>query len=165
MIPVSMVLAVIAAFCLLPSLYYGARQDLKEFKFSASHFDSLAVNAAIVFTVAMYLMLVVEGAWFTAVTFVLLSAFASMMFLGLGIRFGGGGDWRALIYIAWISSPILISTIILSAIFGAVQAIYWVLRPDIITPPLFRKIPFAVSIFLGYLSALLIFIAGTFISV
>jgi hypothetical protein len=41
---------------------------------------------------------------------------------------------------------------------GALQAFYWIARPDIDVPPAFRKVPFAVSIFAGYVVALVFFI-------
>ena len=71
---------------------------------------------------------------------------------------GGGGDWRALIYIAWIAPFLLIYTILAMMVCGALQAFYWIARPDIDVPPAFRKVPFAVSIFAGYAIALVFFV-------
>ena len=154
MIPSSEIFAVLAAACLIPSLYRGAVQDLKEFKFAEIHFDTLWINAAIVLLVLMYVTLLIEGLWFVAVEFLVLSIVASLIFSFIGLRFGGGGDWRALCYIAVFAPFILINVVVVSALCGFVQAVYWLMRPDIDAPPLFRKIPFALSILCGYLITL-----------
>jgi hypothetical protein len=146
----SVIFGILAAICLIPSLYRGTVQDLKEFKFSETHFNSLWVNAAIIFDVFMYISLLVEGSWMLAVEFFALSVVASLIFLFIAFRYGGGGDWRALIFIAWIAPFILGGVIAASAVCGVLQAIYWLWRDDIDTPPLYRKIPFALSIFAGY---------------
>ena len=159
MIPPSELFGILAAICLIPSLYRGAVQDLKEFKFSESHFDSLWINAAIVFDVLMYISLLIEGSWMLAIEWLMLSIIASLIFLFIAFRYGGGGDWRALIFISWIAPFMLISVILASAVCGVVQAIYWVARTDIDTPPMYRKIPFALSIFAGYLISLIWLIA------
>jgi hypothetical protein len=159
MIPFSMLFGILAAICLIPSLYRGTIQDLKEFKFSEIHFNSLWINGAFVFDVLMYTSLLSEGLWLLAVEFFALSVAASLIFLFIGFRYGGGGDWRALIFITWIAPFMLIQVLLVSAVCGIVQAVYWLMRPDIDTPPLFRKIPFTLSIFAGYLIALIWFVA------
>lgn len=159
MIPISELFGILAAICLLPSLYRGAVQDLEEFKFSEKHFNSLWVNAAFILAVLMYISLLLEGSWLLAVEWGIVSAISSLIFLFIAFRFGGGGDWRAMIYIAWITPFILIYVIMASAICGVIQAVYWTTRKDIKVPPMFRKIPFAVSIFAGYVIALIWFAA------
>ena len=154
-----MLFGILAAICLIPSLYRGTIQDLKEFKFSEIHFNSLWINGAFVFDVLMYTSLLSEGLWLLAVEFFALSVAASLIFLFIGFRYGGGGDWRALIFITWIAPFMLIQVLLVSAVCGIVQAVYWLMRPDIDTPPLFRKIPFTLSIFAGYLIALIWFVA------
>ena len=154
-----MLFGILAAICLIPSLYRGTIQDLKEFKFSEIHFNSLWINGAFVFDVLMYTSLLSEGLWLLAVEFFALSVAASLIFLFIGFRYGGGGDWRALIFITWIAPFMLIQVLFVSAVCGIVQAVYWLMRPDIDTPPLFRKIPFTLSIFAGYLIALIWFVA------
>ena len=118
MITISVFLGILAAVCLIPALYRGAAQDLKEFKFSEIHFDSLWINAAFVLDVLMYVELLVEGSWLLAVEWLVLSFIASLIFLFIAFRFGGGGDWRALIFIAWIAPFILIPVILASAILS-----------------------------------------------
>jgi hypothetical protein len=154
MIPIPEILAILAATCLLPSLYRGAVQDLKEFKFAEMHFDSLWVNAAIILTIGTYISFVIEGVWLNVVYYFAISVVASLIFSTSGFRFGSGGDWRALCYIAFIAPFMLIQVLLASGACGIVQAVYWMARTDIDTPPMFRKIPFAVSIFCGYLIAL-----------
>ena len=154
-----MLFGILAAICLIPSLYRGTIQDLKEFKFSEIHFNSLWINGAFVFDVLMYTSLLSEGLWLLAVEFFALSVAASLIFLFIGFRYCGGGDWRALIFITWIAPFMLIQVLFVSAVCGIVQAVYWLMRPDIDTPPLFRKIPFTLSIFAGYLIALIWFVA------
>jgi prepilin signal peptidase PulO-like enzyme (type II secretory pathway) len=155
MIPFSELFGIVAAICLIPPLYRGAAQDLKEFKFSEIHFDSLWINAAIFLDVLMYVALIAEGSWVLAAEWLVLSIAASLIFSFIAFRYGGGGDWRALIFIAWIAPFMLIDVILASAVCGIVQAVYWLMRTDIDTPPMYRKIPFALSIFAGYLISLL----------
>jgi hypothetical protein len=154
MIAIYEILGILAAICLLPSLYRGAVQDLKEFKFAEIHFDSLWVNAAIVLIIGMYIALLIDGLWLLAVEWLAFSVISALIFGFIGFRFGQGGDWRAMMWIAVIAPVMLVNVIIASAICGVVQAIYWLMRPDIDTPPMFRKIPFAVSICTGYVIAL-----------
>ena len=158
MITVSVFFGIVAAICLIPSLYRGAVQDLKEFKFSEAHFNTYWINAAFVCVILMYIALVSEGLWFLAVEFFVLSILALLGFSFIAFRYGGGGDWRALIYIACIAPFVFIQAIVAAAVCGMVQAIYWVLRTDIETPAMYRKIPFALSILAGYLISLIWFI-------
>lgn len=155
------ILAALAAACLIPSLFRGAAQDLKEFKFSKTHFDSLWVNAAYVLVVLMYLWILLDGLWLIVAEMMMISIVSSLIFGFIAFRYGGGGDWRALIYIAWIAPFMLFSVLVATGICGIVQAVYWMTRTDIDTdtPALFRKIPFALSILCGYLIALGYFVA------
>ena len=159
MIPASEVFGILAATCLLPPLYRGAVQDLKEFKFSEEHFNNLFVRGSIFNTIVMYVLLIFhESGWLFAAELLAISVVASVFFSFVGFRYGGGGDWRALIYIAWIAPFLLIYTILAMMVCGALQAFYWIARPDIDVPPAFRKVPFAVSIFAGYAIALVFFV-------
>jgi hypothetical protein len=148
--PLSWVFGILAAICLIPSLYYGTIQDLKEFRFSKAHFESLWVNSAFVLTILMYLFLVIEGSAVFAIELLVLSVIATLIFSFIGFRFSSGGDWRALIYVAWIAPFLLAYVLFATGVCAIVQALYWVLRTDITTPRMFRKIPFALSIFCGY---------------
>jgi len=154
MIAASAIAAILAAACLLPSLYYGARQDLKEFRFSEIHFESLWINAAIVCTVMMYVCLIAEQGWQSIIAYLTMTIISWIAFSFIAFHFGNGGDWRAMMYVAGIAPSILINTIISIAVCGIVQAIIWLARTDIKIPPMFRKIPFAVSILCGYMIAL-----------
>ena len=159
----SYLFAIIAALCLVPSLYYGALQDLKEFKFSASHFESLWVNAAFVLVVLMYVFLVIEGSWGIAVQWFVVSVIAALVFSFIGFRYGGknisaggGGDWMAMTYIALIAPFMLIYVMLAAGVCGIIQAGYWLMKEDDLdTPVMFRKIPFALSILCGYILALM----------
>lgn len=159
MIPPSEIFGIFAAICLIPSLYSGAVQDLREFKFSKTHFDSLLMNAAYILVILMYIELLREEMWnFVAVLFAA-SVVASLIFGFIGFRYGGGGDWRALIYIAWIAPFMLGYVLVASGVCGIIQAIYWMTRTDIDIPPMFRKIPFAASILCGYVISLVYLVA------
>lgn len=159
MIFASELFGILAAACLLHPLYRGAVQDLKEFKFSKEHFNSVFVHASILCMIAMYVLLVLpEQNWLFAAELLAISVVASVFFSFVGFRYGGGGDWRALIYIAWIAPFLLIYAILAMMVCGALQAFYWIARPDIDVPPAFRKVPFAVSIFAGYAIALVFFV-------
>ncbi len=163
MIAISGILGILAAICLLPSLYRGVVQDLKEFKFAEAHFDSLWVNAAFILIGGMYVSILIDRLWLMVVELLLISVVASLIFWFIGLRSrGAGGDWRALIYIAVIAPFMLLEVLVASCICGVVQAVYWIMRPDIKTPPMFRKIPFAVSIFSGYVIALLWMVVKVF---
>jgi hypothetical protein len=146
----SEILGILAAICLIPSLYYGTLQDLKEFRFSKAHFNSLWVNAAYVLVILMYIFMLIEGNLFVVIEFLALSVISTLIFSFIGFRFSSGGDWRAMIYVAWIAPFLLFYVMIAAAGCAFVQAIYWVMRTDIDTPPLFRRIPFALSILCGY---------------
>jgi hypothetical protein len=154
MIPLSEIFGIMAAACLVPPLYYGTVQDLREFRFSKTHFESLWVNAAYVLVILMYLEILLEGSWIFACELLAISVVSSLIFSFIGFRYSSGGDWRALIYVAWIAPLMLVSVLLASGICGILQAMYWVWRTDIDVPPMFRKIPFALSIFCGYLIAL-----------
>jgi uncharacterized membrane protein len=154
MIPYAEICMILAAACLIPSLYRGAVQDLKEFKFAEIHFDSLWVNVAIVLVIASYVSLVIDGVWLLAGELLFLSLAASLLFSFIGFRYGRGGDWRALCFVSWIAPFMLLQVLVASALCAFVQGIYWMARTDIDTPPMFRQIPFAVSILCGYVIAL-----------
>jgi hypothetical protein len=154
----SFILTVLAAACLVPSLYKGAVQDMKEFRFSEKHFDSLWINAAFILLILAYLLMFCEGMWYTIVSWAVLSIVATLIFLFIAFRYGGGGDWRAMIYIVWIAPFFMFHTLIAIGLCGIAQAGYWVIKPDESVPRMFRKVPFAVSIFWGYVIGVIFFV-------
>ena len=102
-IVLSQILGTLAAICLIPSLYSGTLQDLKEFMFSEKHFESLWINLAYILVILMYLFLLIEGSLTFAAELILISVIATLVFSFIGFRFSSGGDWRALMYVAWIA--------------------------------------------------------------
>ena len=156
-IVLSQILGTLAAICLIPSLYSGTLQDLKEFMFSEKHFESPWINLAYILVILMYLLLLIEGSLTFAAELILISVIATLVFSFIGFRFSSGGDWRALMYVAWIAPFMLAYVLLATGICGVVQAVYWMMKPgDTDTPVMFRKIPFALSILCGYIIALAI---------
>jgi len=71
------------------------------------------------------------------------------------LRFGSGGDWRALMYIAIICPLLIVPTVIFSLVVGAVLAVATLFaKEDEITHRYYRSIPFALAILAGFVGAI-----------
>ena len=151
------VFALAASLCLIPSLYHGAKQDLHEFKFSESHFKTDLIKIAFGFLALTYVCMFIDELSTMVAMMVGMSLIGWVVFSFIGFRFGNGGDWRAMMYIAAITPFLLFSSMIVIGICAMIQAIVWVARKDILVPPMFRKIPFALSILVGYVIAVVVF--------
>ena len=139
-------------------LYRGAKSDLSNRTFPKEYFDKNIVYICGFFTAITYLSLIASGFWGKAVVYFFISVIAAIVFWFMGLRFGSGGDWRAMIYIALFSPFILLSTCIITFFSSAILAVYSVWRCDDNTPRLYRTVPFAVAIFVGYVAAVCIFV-------
>ena len=151
------ILSILAALCLIPILIQGAMSDVNTRTFPSSLWKSKyhLVEIAGTLVLTQYICMAAMGDMITVVTLVLVSIFLSLIFLFAGLNFGSGGDWRALIFIVWVSPAFILATCLASLAFGFVLAIYAMIEPeDEIEPILYRTVPFAVAICCGYICAI-----------
>jgi len=84
----------------------------------------------------------------------------SLFFYYMGLNFGSGGDWRALIYIALVCPALIIQTVVFALVTGALMAVYFMTQPeDELDPVPFRSIPFAMAILVGFVVAIVFSVA------
>lgn len=155
----AIVFIIAAALCIIPSLVAGAIKDIKERRFPKEYWKWTPKIAGM-FTFFAYLLIFMETGFYTPATWLAFSIVCVMVFYAAGIRFGSGGDWRALIYIALISPWLLPITVIGSLVAGFILAVVYLLLPqDPLDPiPVFmRTVPFAVAILIGYVVAIVLF--------
>jgi len=155
------ILMICSALCIIPILAAGALVDIRERRFPKEYWNSWVVKVAGLFTTFSYLVMIADGNWYHVVCYVAISIVLALAFYGAGIRFGAGGDWRALIYIVVICPWLIAGTIVFSLIVGFAMAIgYLIIPKDPLdqTPIFARTIPFAVAIVIGYMASLALFI-------
>jgi hypothetical protein len=70
-----------------------------------------------------------------------------LIFSFVGIRFGSGGDMRALMWIALVSPILIPMTLLIGAIVSLVLAIYALAKKT--------TVPLAVAILIGYIGSIL----------
>ena len=143
---------IIAGMCLLPALVAGAISDIRNRTFPASYFEWPAKIGGII-TVIAYLCMIADGDWMVAV-YIAGSLILALAFYAMGLRFGSGGDWRALIYVCVICPLLIIPTLIVSIFVGAGMAIYAMRNEDELVPTPFRSVPFSVAILAGLVVAI-----------
>ena len=131
----------IAQLILFPSLVYGAWYDFQSRKFPAKLWNVTA-PIALFFTVIMYLLLIASAQWTLVMALLFVSAILSVTFYVLALRFGSGGDYRALWTIAIICPTIAITTTILALIFGIIQVAIMTLTH--------KTTPWAISILIAF---------------
>lgn len=153
-------LMVCSALCLMPILVKGAISDIKTRRFPKAYWDSLLVNLGGIITIIFYLYAIAEGYWFTVTLLLILSASCMLLFNYLGLAFGSGGDWRALIYISAVCPFFIVQTVLFSLLASLPMVVYETLKQsDNLEPVLFRTVPFAVAILGGLIMAILCNIA------
>lgn len=111
----------VAGLFILPILMAGAIYDVRSRTFPKHLWDSWFVKIAGVFTIMMYLTLVATVQWAAILALLLTSVIFSVIFYVIALRFGSGGDYRALIYIAWIVPSFIAQIVIVSIMIGAIQ--------------------------------------------
>jgi hypothetical protein len=139
--------AIISQLILLPSLIYGAWYDFQSRKFPAKLWSATA-PIGLFFTIVMYLLLIASAQWTLIMALLFVSAILSVTFYILAVRFGSGGDYRALWTIAIICPTIAITTTILALVFGVVQVVIMVFTK--------KSAPWAVSILAAFIIAMLL---------
>ena len=152
------ILSILAAILIIPILIRGAIEDINTRTFPASFWKTpqhlVEIAGALVLT--QYIIMVCIGDWITVATLVLISVVLSLIFLFIGLNFGSGGDWRAMIYIALLSPALILTTCLASLACGFILAIYEMIQPeDEIEPIMFRTIAFAPAICAGYICSII----------
>jgi hypothetical protein len=146
---------IIAGLCLIPALVAGAKSDVKDRTFPATYWDYPSKAGGVV-TFICYLYMIAVGMGVLVGGYLAISVVFALGFYAMGLRFGSGGDWRALMYIAAICPLLIVQTVIFSLIAGAVIAavMMFTYKEDELDPLAFRSVPFAVAIFIGLLAAM-----------
>ena len=150
-------LLILAACCMIPILTAGAISDLKTRTFPKSYWKgNVLVPAA--FVMFQYLVMIMAGEFYMIGLSIIIAITSGLSCAFMGLRYGSGGDWRALMYIGIISPLLMLPTVVLSLIVGLVIVIFEYGMLPKGTNPLKVTIPFAVAILAGYVGSLLIFI-------
>jgi hypothetical protein len=147
------ILSILAALCIVPTLIAGAISDYKTRTFPADYWK-YAGKVAGFFVFLEYCMMVSSGQWIEVLILLGVSIVASAFFFFMGIRYGSGGDWRAMIYIAWIAPAMLAIICVFSLAVGFMQAID-ALRVKSDVPIIMRNVPYAVAICGGFVIAIM----------
>ncbi len=137
-------LQLIAAIIIIVPLIRGAISDVNTRVFPKEYW-SFPAKAAGIFTIMMYLTKYNDPTWIA--TYLGASLIAALILYVIGIRFGSGGDCRALIYCA-ILAPLILFTwqfLILLCLISLVLAI-WELGRKSDKHPFERHIPWVVAI-------------------
>lgn len=146
---------IFAGLCLIPALICGALSDIRSRTFPSEYFDGWPVKIGGIITIITYMCMIAYGWYIWVGLLIALSLVASLFFYYMGLNFGSGGDWRALIYIALLCPAFIIQTVVFSLVVGGMLAIYAMTQPDDELDPLpFRNIPFAVAILVGFIVAM-----------
>jgi hypothetical protein len=146
------VIAIAASLVIIPSLIAGAYSDYKTRTFPKEYWRWTAPVGGFV-TIFLYLIMIADGLWMIPMFLIIISVVVSIVCYYMGLNFGSGGDWRALIYISLITPWLIVATVVASVIVGGVLAIFSLVRKDNPDPLMFRNIPFAVAILIGYFVA------------
>lgn len=147
-------LAVLAALCIIPTLFAGAVRDVTDRKFPAKYWEWWPVKAAAIVVFIEYLVIISDRNYTLAISLFAISIVAALVCLFVGYRYGSGGDWRAAAYVAIISPWLMPAFIIFGILAAFCLAAYIVIRPDEKLPVPYRTVPFAVAIFVGYVMAI-----------
>lgn len=98
----------IASIIIAGSLVLGAWSDIKTRTFPKEYWV-IQSRIAGCFLVLMYLLMLANGLYFLTAGYIVISFVAGAIFYAAGLRYGSGGDWRALMYIA-ILAPLIMFT-------------------------------------------------------
>mgnify|MGYP007100140127 CR=1 FL=1 len=139
----------ISACMILPILVAGAIKDVQARLFPKSYWDTLTVKIAGTATLVLYLMLVASGMWQVAVTMFGISVFMCLVFYYMGLRFGSGGDYRALMYVSFFCPQMILVTTVFSVVLGVIQVIMTRVFSE-------KPVPWAVSILLAFISTMIV---------
>jgi len=147
-------LSILAAVCVIPILIAGAYSDIKTRTFPKAYWKYIGIPG--VFVALQYLVMVGEGLFWDVIILLGISLVTMGFCMFMGLRFGSGGDWRALMYIGIISPAFFVTTGVLSLIFGAGIAVWVLGMVPKGTDWKTVDVPFSVAICAGYVSAVVI---------
>jgi len=153
------ILTTLSALFVLSALIPGALSDIKTRTFPAKYWEWPS-RVAGVCTIMLYLTMISTGNLEYVAVIIALSIVATLACFFCGYRFGSGGDWRALAYIALLTPWLFLGCIFWSLLSGFFIAIYTLLTNKE-AHLLKANIPFAVAILIEYCFALAIFIANS----
>jgi hypothetical protein len=142
---------------MLPILIAGAISDIKTRTFPKAYWKgNILIPAAVV--MFQYMTMIQSSQFYLIGLSAGIALISWIVCAFMGIRYGSGGDWRALMYIGIISPLLMLSTVVIALFAGAIMGILaWGAVPKG-TNPLKITIPFAVAILIGYAGSLMIFI-------
>lgn len=147
-------LSILAAVCVIPILIAGAYSDIKTRTFPKAYWKYIGIPG--VFVALQYLVMAGEGLFWDVIILLGISLVTMGFCMFMGLRFGSGGDWRALMYIGIISPAFFVTTGVLSLIFGAGIAVWVLGMVPKGTDWKTVDVPFSVAICAGYVSAVVI---------
>ena len=152
-----------AAICIMIPLTRGAIEDIKTRQFPEKYWLQFRELAGI-FTFLTYCLMIADGKLLMAAAYIILSLGTVLVCYGVGIRFGSGGDWRAMMYCAILTPLVFFSPIfwvLLCA--GSLVIAVGTLMLDRPTHLFERHIPWAVAICVAFcLTAIIAGITGNF---
>ena len=161
-------LSILAAVCVIPILIAGAYSDIKTRTFPKAYWKYIGIPG--VFVALQYLVMssiiysycirgnpqAGEGLFWDVIILLGISLVTMGFCMFMGLRYGSGGDWRALMYIGIISPAFFVTTGVLSLIFGAGIAVWVLGMVPKGTDWKTVDVPFSVAICAGYVSAVVI---------
>jgi hypothetical protein len=136
-----------SALCIIPILIKGAISDWNTRTFPKELWNPIFLKCSGAFTILAYGYLFANNMWGTAIAVLAASLITAMVFAFVGIRFGSGGDMRALMWIALVSPILIPMTLLIGAIVSLVLAIYALAKKT--------TVPLAVAILIGYIGSIL----------
>ena len=140
------ILFVIAGIFVAVTLIRGAITDVKTRRFPKEYWN-ISSKLGILFAFIGYGIMIASDKPATAVLFIVASVIAALIFIGIGYRFGSGGDWRALAWTVVISPMVFFSIpFLLLLLLMSFAIAIWVLGQKGEKHVFERTIPWAVAI-------------------
>lgn len=143
--------AAIAGIIIIPTLIAGSYCDYTQRIFPKTLWGTSGKIAGF-FTFMMYLLMAANREWNNIAAFILISAILSIVFYIITLRYGSGGDYRTLIYIACIMPMLAVWTTIYALGIGILQVIAAHFRHT--------TAPWAIGITIAYIIAYINFFAS-----
>ena len=136
----------IAGIFVAIALIRGAITDIKIRRFPKEYWG-ISSKLGILFAFIGYGIMIASGKPATAILFIVASVVAALVFIGIGYRFGSGGDWRALAWTVVISPMVFFSvSFLLLLLLMSLALAIWVLGQKGERHFFERTIPWAVAI-------------------
>jgi len=157
-IQVEFVLQVLAALCLVPPLIRGAINDVNIRSFPKEYWKGYS-GVGFILALVYYFICVYVGDYTSVIIWIFVAFVCCIAFYFMGMRYGSGGDWRALMYIAAITPWLIPATLILSMIAAVVQSAYGLWAHFNSDRVMFITIPWALGICAAFVCAAGLWIA------